>query len=534
MLTRLIVYFAYFLKTSQRYRNCKMFFYDLLENPHSKLKSYFDFFMIVLVMLSVFLLIYGVREELGRDSEIFENIVVTIFISEYLLRAWLYSDCHQTVLKQYEKSEYLGTRFRLSRVFLAIAGKKLQYIFTPVAIIDLLAILPSYRPLRVLRVFLIFRLFKIFRYSQSINVFADVLSNKRFELTTLALFMGFLVFIASTAVYMFENQISGGEINDLFDAIYWAVVTLSTVGYGDITPQTTGGRLVTLALIISGLGVISFSTSIIVASFSEKMNDLRENRTYAELEKLKSFVIICGFGRVGQEVARLMQIDKQRFIVIDTDENNVLMANKLNYLAIHDDASNNEVLQNAGITENATAVLCTTGNDVTNVYITLTSRHLNPQIRIISRVNRRDNLKKMLQAGANDVIHPFEIASLLAAEYIGQPVASEAILGILQEKQHFVMETVTVSAGSFLANQAIGTIDITQRKLTLVGVISANPLHKKYRNRYKVHDQHFYFNPEQNFMLRDNDILVLLGRDYSISHLKNQIEKSRLKTGKKR
>ena len=194
MLTRLIVYFAYFLKTSQRYRNCKMFFYDLLENPHSKLKSYFDFFMIVLVMLSVFLLIYGVREELGRDSEIFENIVVTIFISEYLLRAWLYSDCHQTVLTQYEKSEYLGTRFRLSRVFLAIAGKKLQYIFTPVAIIDLLAILPSYRPLRVLRVFLIFRLFKIFRYSQSINVFADVLSNKRFELTTLALFMGFLIF----------------------------------------------------------------------------------------------------------------------------------------------------------------------------------------------------------------------------------------------------------------------------------------------------------------------------------------------------
>jgi voltage-gated potassium channel len=534
MLTRLIVYSAYFIKTSLRYRSCKTFFYDLLENPHSKLKSYFDFFMIVLVMLSVFLLIYGVREELGRAEDLFENIVVAIFIIEYLLRAWLYSDSHRIILAEYEKSEYLGTPFRLNQVFLSIAGKKLQYVFSPVAIIDLLAILPSYRPLRVLRVFLIFRLFKLFRYSQSINVFAEVLTNKRFELTTLALFLGFLIFIASTAVYMFENQIRGGEIDNLFDAVYWAVVTLSTVGYGDITPQTTGGRFVTLALIISGLGVISFFTSIIVASFSEKMEGLRENRTYAELEKLAGYVIICGFGRVGQEVASLMHKDKQHFVIIDADDKNVVLAKQLGYLAIRNDASKNEVLQNAGITGNATTVVCTTGNDVTNVYITLTSRHLNPQIRIISRVNRHENYKKMLQAGADDVIHPFEIASLLAAEYIGQPVASEAILGILQEKQHIVMEAVTVAAGSCLENQSIDSIDFKRRKLTLVGVISSNPLHKKFRNRYKVHDRHFFFNPEQNFLLRDHDILVLLGRDYSISHLKDQIEKSRLKSGKKR
>ncbi len=529
MFARLLVYFAYSLKTSSTYSKTKLFFYNLLENPESRYKSYFDLFMICLVMMSVFLLIYEVGGELGNLGIYFENFVVCVFIIEYLLRAWLASDSHKIIIEHFEKTEYLNIRFSASLVIKQIVVKKLEYIFSPFALIDLLAILPSYRPLRILRIFLIFRLFKLFRYSDSMKVFVDVLSSKRFELYTLLIFLGFLIFIGSTAIYLFENKPNGGQLRHLYDAFYWAIVTISTVGYGDITPQTVGGRLVTVALIITGLGVLSFFTSIIVAAFQDKMHVLRENRTYAELERYKNYIIICGFGRVGQEIARQLDKDQENYIVIDKNVEAIVTAKRKGILAIHDDASKNEVLENAGINRGATAVLCTTGNDVANVYITLSGRYLNADIHIISRANRKENVKKLYQAGADFVIQPFEIAGLLAAEYIGEPVAFEAILGILREEKQVLMETVVIQPGCLIEGKNIGMVNFVDRKLTLVGVISSNPVHQKHKNRYKVQNQHFYFNPAPHFIIQAQDILVVLGREYSIDHLRDQIETSRLK-----
>ncbi|TXL21501.1 potassium channel protein [Methylococcaceae bacterium HT5] len=526
---RLLLFFAYSLKTSTRYQKTKTFFYDLLENPQSKLKSCFDVFMIILVISSVFSLIYEVQNEVGDWAIYFERFVVFIFICEYLLRGWLYSDTHNLIIKQYENSAYLDTPFRLYKVFTVIISSKLSYIFSPSAIIDLLAILPGYRPLRILRVFLIFRLFKLLRYSQSTQMFLGVLSSKRFELTTLAFLMSFLIFIASTAIYMFENQNVGGQISDLYDAFYWAVVTISTVGYGDITPVTTGGRLVTTALIISGLGMLAFFTSIIVAAFNEKMSEFQDDRLKASIEKCTQSTILCGFGRVGQEIASQLHANKLNFVVIDIDEQHIALAQKKEYIALHDDASKNTTLEQAGINHGAKTVLCTTGDDVTNVYITLTSRYLNPDITIISRANREDNVKKFYQAGANYLVQPYTSAGLLAAEYIGQPVAFEAIHGILHDDKDVKIEAITISQNCFLDGVSLQKACFNQYKARLIGIVSDNPIHAKRRNRYKLHNQHFYFNPESSFVLHKGDILVLLGRQLSIEHLQDLIETSRLR-----
>jgi voltage-gated potassium channel len=333
-------------------------------------------------------------------------------------------------------------------------------------------------------------------------------------------------------MYLFEHKELGTEFHNLFDTFYWAVVTISTVGYGDITPHTVGGRFVAMGLILSGLGVLSFFASIIVAAFGEQMHILRENRTYAELKRYKNFVIICGFGRVGQEVAWQLHKDKHRFIVIDKNLDNINLAKRHNFLTIYNDASNNQVLLNAGINRGASTVVCTTGDDVTNVYVTLSSRYLNPRIRIISRVNHHNNVKKMEQAGADHIIQPFQIAGLLAAEYVGQPVAVEAILGILQERKHILMDTLVVQGGCMLEGKTILEIGFEQRKLSLVGIISSNEIHQKHGNRYHVKHQHFYFNPAKHFICRKNDILVLLGREMSIDYFRQQIEKSCLKKTK--
>ena len=528
MLSKLIVYAAYYLKASERYKNSKLFFYNVLENPRSPIKGYFDLLMIALIVLSIFFLLYDVEHEAGAMGGYFEQTILVIFACEYLLRLWLYSDTHIIILEEHERALYLNIEFSIRAAIKKAVLKKVEYIFSPYAIIDLLAILPSYRPLRILRIFLIFRLFKLFRYSKSAKLFSDILSSKRYELITLMVFTGFLIFIASVSVYVFEYPEPDSQIKNLFDAFYWAIVTLATVGYGDIVPHTTGGRLVAILLILTSLGVLSFFTSILIAAFNEKMPLLREKRTYAELESYKSFIIICGYGRVGQEIARQLSKDKQKFIIIDKKEPNVELAKKHNFLAIHNDASKNDVLLSAGICRGATTVLCITGDDVTNVYVTLTSRHLNKDIRIISRANRHDNLNKLYQAGADHVIRPFEIAGMLAAEFLGQQVAFEAISGILQNQAEIVMETVLVSEGSSLEGKQVWQLELGQNKLTLLGVISANPFNLKHRNKYQVKHQHFYFNPDPQFVLRHEDILVVFGRKYSIDHFRDKVEQYRL------
>ncbi|PPD03294.1 MAG: potassium channel protein [Methylobacter sp.] len=530
MLTRALVYFAYYLKTSPRYQRGKQFFRNLLDNPDSRLKSYFDVLMIALVITSVFLLISEAEGKVGA-VEWYEHAIVSLFIAEYVLRLWICSDNHKLIIEHYERAQYLGIPFQGFKVIAGMAGKKLKYIISPLALIDLLAILPSYRELRVLRVFLVFRLFKLFRYLSSIKLFAEILSTKRFELYTLGIFLSFLIFIGSTGLYLFENPGSGGQVHNLFEALYLSVVTLATVGYGDISPHTTGGRLIAMALIFSGLGFISFFTSIIVSAFSDKMQDMRASQVYLELKRREHVIIICGFGRVGQHIAGHLQNSRQAFVVIDPDETKINKAKHLRYPAILDDASKNSVLINAGINTNASAVVCTAGDDVTNVYITLTSRHLNPQIRILSRANSRESVQKLYQAGANDVIQPFEIAGMVIAEYLGQPVAFEAIFGILSEKKQFVMETVPVYENCFLAGQTIAALNFDQRKLMLAGVISNHPAHDRHDNRYPVKNQCFYFNPAAHFELQVGDLLVVLGRKLSIDYFRDLIEKSRLQRG---
>jgi voltage-gated potassium channel len=528
MLAKLIVYCAYYLKSADWYRTAKLFFYDLLENSHSRKKKYFDATMICLLILSVIFLIYDIEHEDSKMGGYFELAILMVFIVEYCLRGWIYSDTYKVIIEEYEKALYLNLDFNLLGVFRKAFVRDMEYITSPFAIIDILAILPSYRPLEILRIFIIFRLFKLFRYSNSAKLFADALASKRFELMTLLIFTCFLVFIASVSIYMFEYQATNSGIHNLFDAFYWTIVTLATVGFGDITPQTTGGRWVTIFLILASLGVLSFFTSILIAAFSEKMLSVRETRTYAELDRYDSFIIICGFGRVGQEIARHLHNDRQKFLIIDRVSARIELAKKRGYLAIESDASNNEVLINAGICRGASAILCITGDDVINVYVTLTSRHLNKNLRIISRANRHDNVNKLYQAGADNVIRPFEIAGLLAAEFVGQPVAFEAISGILHNQTETVMESVLVSEKSPLDNQQIGQLDLQQRKLTLLGVISDNPIHLKHKNKYQVKQQHFYFNPEVDFILRHGDMLVLLGRKYGIDHFRDQVEQRRL------
>lgn len=531
-LARWIVYACYRLEDSRSYNRFKTFVYNLMENPTSAKKVWFDAIMITLVLLSVFFLIYEVRNPSGPFVTAFEAFVVTVFIIEYLLRLWIYNDTRKLIIEMYEEAEFLHEPFRFWPVVKAVVKKKLEYMTTPLAIIDLLAILPSYRPLRMLRIFLLFRLFKLFRYTNSVVEFVKVFSEKRFEFLTLVVFIILVTFFSGTAIYMFEADVEESAINTFFDAMYWSVVTISTVGYGDITPTTTEGRFIAMILIVSGITVISFSTSIVVSAFTEKMETLQESRFFSDVERMRDYVVICGFGRVGEVVAKKLAEEKAKFIVVEVDEDRVLQAQKRGYKAVRGDGSRTELLENLGVAERARAVVCTTADDTVNLFITLTARNLSKKVTIIARAKRRESRKKLKLAGADHIVAPYEVAGLMGAEYVGQPVAFEALHGIFSGEKGVILDALVIEKGSFLDGMKIGEIDFRRAKLVLFGIIKYSEAYScDATGCFQLSSNRFVFNPSEEQTVEGGDILVVFGHRVSIVHLKDKMERSALHHG---
>lgn len=533
MLRKLLVNFSLFLESSKNYGKAKAFARNLLDNPRYPNKRYFDLAMILLVLVSVALLVYSVDNPVMSWMLWVEDFAVSIFILEYLARLWIVGDIHQIVIEHFNRTEFLRLPFKLRTVLLEVAKLKWNYMTTPLAIIDLLAILPSYRPVRLLRVFLLFRLFKLFRYSRSVHGMTEILAEHRFEFYTLAFFMVFVVIAAASAIFVFEGAMPESTINSFFDALYWAMVTLSTVGYGDITPHTPEGRVVALALIVSGIGVLAFSTSIVVAAFQEKLGELREHRVISELERGPRFVMICGFGEVGQVVAAKLAEARQRFMVIDVDEARVRLATKRGYLAVQGDAADNELLESIGVRDRVHTLICATSNAVKNVFITVSSRRMNEGLRIIASAGSKEESRKLALAGANHVVSPSQIVGYMAAEYIGRPVAFEAINNILRGEREVLLEALRVESETRISGKTVAEMDFPGRKLLLFGIITAREWSASdVQNLYPMDDEFcFVFKPCPDFIIETGDVLIIFGYELSLIHLRRELGAGVFRTG---
>ncbi len=525
--SRWLVKLAYWVDDSKHYNKLKEFFRMFLVYQHSRIKLYFDIFMIILVLGSVYFLIYEVKHKVNIYMEWFEVIAVSIFIFEYLGRLWVYSDNRRIIIEAFERSQFLEAKFPLWGTLYDVVKKKFEYMTTPLAIIDLLAILPSYRPLRILRIFLLFRLFKLFRYARSIHAFAYVLSEKRFELGTLAIFVSFIIATASSAIYIFEAN-SNPNISDFFDAVYWSLVTVSTVGYGDITPKSTPGMVITMLLIVLGVAVLAFLTSIIVSAFSEKLNELKENRVFAEIEKMREYILICGYGRVGEVVAKMLDDDGERLVIVDIDEEKIELVKSRGMKGICGDASHSKLLQELGVGENVTQVICATDSDVMNIFITLTARSLNKNVKIISRVDKKSNKKKFMLAGADFAFSPHEIVGIMGAEYVQQPMAYEALDGMLTGNKGIEFSPIKVFKHSSYIDTEVGNLDLIGRRLILFGVTRRAGEKIDGIKSYDVEGRMFYFNPPAAFRLQADDILILLGRRYHLEKFEESMDQSTL------
>lgn len=514
----LFIKLAYALESSKNYYAVKHFFYELLEDDSSKKRKYFDFFMIFLVLSTVAILIYEVNHEVLPWLITYETFAIIIFIFEWLCRFWVSSHSRLVIIEDYEKSQLLNKPYKLSHSLKKIVKAKLQFIFSPMSIIDLLAILPYYRPLRILRILMLFRLFKILRYTNSIKQFRYVFIEKRFEFFTLGIMFMMAVTFGSTVIYIYEGAGVNPNIHSYFDAVYWSVITISTVGFGDISPVTTEGRTATLFLVVGGIAVIAFFTSIVTTALSEKLAVLKEEKVLGEVNSLNNFIIICGFGRMGKALTNELTKIKHKFIVIDNNRENFAHSQYQNYLTISGDATNSSLLESIGINKGASTIVALTDDDSVNLSIILTARSINPNINIIARANIEDTKEKLLLAGANQVILSNEITALVATEYIGQPVAFEAIDDILLNNEGAIVDEVEILDNSNYIGLKLQNIDFSKFNLTFIGIVDAEDR------------KNFIFNPKQDqYVLKAKDILIVIGYKESIMQFKVEILASKPK-----
>lgn len=524
-ITTLLVRFAYFLDASKRYHRVKDFCRNFLEYPNSKLKFYFDIFMVFLVVTSVLFLLYEVKNPEGHPyMDAFIHFSLIIFIVEYFLRMWVYSDSHKIFIDRYQFAIDNNLPFSITKTLLKMMKVKLDYMLTPLAIIDLLAILPSYRPLRFLRIFLLFRIFKLFRYARSMKTFTAIITEKKFELLTLATFAGFIIFAGSAAIYIFETH-HNPKINTLYDAMYWAIVTMGTVGYGDIVPVTHEGMAVSMVLIILGIATLAFLTSILVSSFQSKLIELKSDRTIADIEKMGEYILICGYGRVGEVVAKMLSDDGYKIVVIDTDASKIELAQQRGIKAIMGDASKSKLLGELGIEKRVSKVICVTNSDEMNVFITLTARSLSDDVEIISRVVKKSNKKKYLLAGASFAFSVDETIGLMGHEYINQPISYAALDEMLTENIGVLCESVTIHDHSIFAHKPITALGLHEKRILLFGISREGGEPIEGLLSYVIEKQRFYFNPPLQFKINAGDHLIVMGRKHHLSILRKQSDK---------
>ncbi|MYF65627.1 MAG: potassium channel family protein, partial [Chloroflexi bacterium] len=195
------------------------------------------------------------------------------------------------------------------------------------------------------------------------------------------------------------------------DAAYMTVVTFTTVGYEEVHPLSSTGRVFTMFLMVAGVGVMLYIlTSVMHLIVAQEVlrNLVRRRRMRARMAKLNGHFIVCGFGRVGKAVALTLQEQSAELIVIDKDPDALAEAGERGMLWVHGDSAQDDNLLAAHI-KDARGLVAATGDDSQNVYVSLTARGLNPELYIVARASRPDAEEKLRRAGADAVVLPHVI-----------------------------------------------------------------------------------------------------------------------------
>lgn len=311
---------------------------------------------------------------------------------------------------------------------------------------------------------------------------------------SLGMILLFLILVAGTAGYVL---IEGWSV---FDGLYMTIITLTTVGFGEVHPLSTTGRAFTMALVGGGVGAFLYLITLVTEEVVEgKLRQLMGRRIVErKIRALKDHYIICGYGRIGAMVAEMLHERSVRLVVIDNHEE---ATRRLEDQGIHyvlGSATEDETLVAAGI-ERAKGLVATVSSDADNVYIVLTAKGMNPDLFVIARATEPGSERKLMRAGADKVVSPYFIGARRMAQTIIRPSVADFIdLTYHSTDQGLQMEELVVGQHSEMAGVSLKDSGIRQ-KLDLI-ILAVK----------KAHGQ-MIFNPPADTVIEGGDTLIALG-----------------------
>ncbi|MFN7118627.1 MAG: potassium channel family protein [Saprospiraceae bacterium] len=335
--------------------------------------------------------------------------------------------------------------------------------------------------------------------------------------TFLSIRIAIALFISELMVGMLGFMLI--EHYTVLEAFYMTVITVATVGYTEVRPLDSGGKLFVSIFIMLNIGTFAY----ILAAFTyyvvegEIFKNMHSNWISESIARLSNHVILCGYGRYGKEIAAHLQKAKIPFVIIDnnTEEIEGIQKSAAKILYVQDDATHDEALQKAGI-QRARALISALPDDINNVYTVLTARQLNKNIMIISRVASPKSEKKLRLAGANEVVMPEQIGGFYMATLISKPGAVGFFSFITNEYESDIgFEEIKYENAPFRCqNKSIEELHL--RRETGVNIIG-----------YKNPSGQYIVNPGPETILVPNSSFIVLGDHVQLEKLHQLLKRMR-------
>ncbi len=324
----------------------------------------------------------------------------------------------------------------------------------------------------------------------------------------LSLLLTLFIGIAGTTGYM---MIEGW---DLLDSMYMTIITLATVGYGEVHSVSKAGRIFTMLLIFFGVGFCLYVAGAMVQFMVEGRIRaiLGRRRLDKKIGRLKNHHIVCGYGRIGRVLCKNLYGKKEfDLIVLESNKDLIPVMEEDGVLYLHGDAVDEENLIKAGI-KTAKGLVAVLATDAENVFLVLTARQLNPNLHITARASRSDTKSKFLAAGANNVVSPYDIGAISMAQRILKPTITSFLdLAFAEQNKDIKMEEIPVGPSSSLINIMLKDSGIRQ-KFNLIIIAIKKP------------DGSMLFNPSFETKIEAGDTVIAVGEDSNLQKFEKILE----------
>jgi voltage-gated potassium channel len=293
----------------------------------------------------------------------------------------------------------------------------------------------------------------------------------------------------------------------LADGLYMTFITLTTIGFNEVHELSTVGRIFTIIIGLAGILAVAFiaarSAQLLLAA-----QGLRQRQLMQTISKLSDHFVLCGYGRIGKRIAEDLLRSGVPFVMIENDDVKLEMLEKSTLLYISGNAEEEETLEKAGI-DRARGLILTLPEDAVNVFVTLLAREMNPDLFILARTNKLANRRKLLTAGADKVVSPYEIGADRMAQVILRPTVDRFMERVLHtDALNLTMDEVTVAEGAPLAGKSLAESNLRKSfDAIVVSIMDGRTLEMK-------------FNPVATDRINAGDTLIVLGSREMISKLR--------------